>query len=126
MAYSGAERRQFPRANVACRLVISASNISMDVRTENIGPGGIRVLLPHEIARDTLMCMELHAEEGKVVSCQGYIAWIMIAKDAAGNKIYDTGIKFSNLSDEDRRYMCELVERINNAHAAADTKEAAE
>lgn len=114
MAWEGINRRRFPRANYACvvRIRRKGSAEAFHTRTENIGCGGVCVMLPKEIGIFSPVEIELDLESGEhKISCDGTIVWVVrrteIDKDVPN--FFDTGIEFVNLKKEDKSRIDKII-----------------
>jgi hypothetical protein len=106
MAWEGINKRRFPRANYSCVVTVrqKGNAETFNTRTENIGCGGVCVMLPKEVAIFSPVEVEIDLVKGEnKISCKGTIVWSIrrgeIGKDA--DFLFDTGIEFSNLKEED-------------------------
>ena len=115
MVWQGVNRRIFPRANYPCtvRLRSKVNAETFHTKTENIGCGGVCVMLPKDIGMFSPVEMEIDIKskkEHRIIKCEGSIVWVVgrrqMGKDIPSS--YDTGIEFVNLKEEDRL----LVDRI--------------
>lgn len=107
--WSGINRRKFPRANYPCKITVKRKDQSdtLSTYTENIGIGGICVILPKDLGIFAPVEVQLDLLDAKpVIECDGAIVWIVEKKDMQ-EKRFDTGIEFTNLKRKD-------AERINN------------
>ena len=114
MTWQGINKRIFPRANYPCVVRIrSKGNAEVfPTKTENIGCGGICVMLPKEIGRFSPVEIEIDLEsEQKQIECDGTVVWVVhsgqVGKDIVDP--FDTGIEFVNLKEEDRLLIDEIV-----------------
>lgn len=115
--WDGINRRKFPRANYPCKITLKRkdSGDSFSTHTENIGIGGICVMLakdlgifaPVEVILDLL-------DSERAINCEGTIVWVVPEKETSGT-IYDTGIEFTNLKREDSERIYAIVEKALNA-----------
>ncbi|MFA5143117.1 MAG: PilZ domain-containing protein [Candidatus Omnitrophota bacterium] len=114
--WDGINRRKFPRANYKCLISIkrrlTAKTIS--THTENIGAGGICVLLKDDLGLFQGVDVELFLDESRPpIRCGGTIVWVV--KKSGQKKsapLYDTGIEFIDIRPEDREKVTEVVEDI--------------
>lgn len=116
MPWQGVDKRIFPRANYPCtvRLKTQASPKTFDTKTENIGCGGICVMLPEHIGMFSPVKMEIDIEsEGKKVSCDGTVVWVVRRAELGKDKpdSFDTGIEFNNLKEEDKLIIDKVVQK---------------
>jgi Tfp pilus assembly protein PilZ len=116
MSWEGANRRRFPRADYAClvRLRKKGSSELFKTRTENIGCGGVCVVLPKEIEMFSPVEIELDLENtiGKV-GCDGMVVWVIRRSEATkdSSTSFDTGIEFSNLHEEAKNRIEKVVKQ---------------
>ena len=115
--WDGINRRKFPRANYKCLISIkkrlTAKTIS--THTENIGAGGICVLIKEDLGLFQGVDLELYIEEGKPqIKSGGTVVWVVKKSETRpkGGYLYDTGIEFIDMRPEDREKMAEMVEEI--------------
>jgi c-di-GMP-binding flagellar brake protein YcgR len=115
--WNGINRRKFPRANYKCLISIkkrlNAKTIS--THTENIGAGGICVLIKEDLGLFQGVDIELFFEEGKPpIRSGGTVVWVVKKTEPKqkGAFLYDTGIEFIDIRPEDREKITDLVEQI--------------
>ena len=118
--WDGLNRRKFPRANYPCLVVISRKKEDKDkeiilTHTENIGIGGVCVILKHDIDRFDPVDLEidlLDLEEH--IKCKGKIVWNVQRKSTEKKKplFYDIGIEFDEISSKDKKRLEEIVTRL--------------
>ena len=115
MAWEGTNQRRFPRANYGCvvRVRIKGSVEVFQTKTENIGCGGICVMLPKTLNVFTPVEVEvdLQISDGRIV-CDGKIVWAVRKSQIEERAVeeVDTGIEFVNLKPKDK----ERIEAIVN------------
>jgi c-di-GMP-binding flagellar brake protein YcgR len=119
VSLSGANRRKFPRVNYPCLVVIEGSNSDQDppailTHTENVGIGGVCVILKDNIKIGTpveveidLMDLEQH------IKCQGRVVWNVQRRHDDKKKplFYDIGIEFVNIDKNEQQRIDEIVRR---------------
>ena len=117
--WNGINRRKFPRANYRCIITIkkrlTAKTIS--TQTENIGAGGICVMIKEDLGLFQGVDLELILEDAATpVRCGGTIVWVVRKNEPKrkGSHLYDTGIEFIDIRPEDRDRISEIVEMILN------------
>ena len=117
-AWSGMDRRKFPRVQYPCLVVIRGDQEEKDViltHTENIGVGGACVILKRNIKLFSPVEIELDLlDMGMHVKCQGKVVWSILRKMEEEKKplCYDIGIEFVNLTDRDRQRIDEIAKRL--------------
>jgi hypothetical protein len=114
MAWEGVNRRGFPRVNYPCVVKIrrKGSAEAFHTKTENIGCGGVCVILPKNIGLFSPAEMEVDLENGQGrIVCDGTVVWVVrrseINKDSPN--FFDTGIEFVNLKEEDSARIDKIV-----------------
>ena len=114
--WDGINRRKFPRANYKCLISIkkrlTAKTIS--TQTENIGAGGICVLIKEDLGLFQGVDVELYLDEKRPpIKSGGTIVWVVKkSSPKKGQYMYDTGIEFIDIRPEDREKISEVVEEI--------------
>ena len=114
--WNGINRRKFPRANYKCLISIkkrlNAKTIS--TQTENIGAGGICVLVKEDLGLFQGVDVELFLDENRPpIKCGGTVVWVVKKSSTKkGITIYDTGVEFIDMRPEDREKISEIVEEI--------------
>ena len=115
--WNGINRRKFPRASYKCLITIkkrlTAKTIS--THTENIGAGGICVMIKEDLGLFQGVDLELFLEDTRPpIKCGGTVVWVVIKSEPKqkGSYIYDTGIEFIDARPEDRDRISEAVEKI--------------
>ena len=120
MLWEGIDKRKFPRAKYKCRIRIAEQGKEevFNTFTENIGGGGICVVLGKEVDLFKTAKLELYLAEGEgPIRCGGAIVWVIRRQTGpgSGGYEYDTGIEFTDLGEEGRRRIAALVEEILSA-----------
>ena len=103
------ERRLFPRAKLKCRI-----SVIMDLRilvfnsdVENIGAGGLRVLLQERLESTTPVKLEVFPIDKEFcLKCNGDIIW---SSENQEKRSFDTGIRFLDIDDGKRSQISQLV-----------------
>ena len=107
------ERRRFPRLKYPCKLILGTEDKTYSIHTENISAGGLRVILDKKLAINTPLRIEL--ELGlKDIKCKGRVVWVTEIKSPGAEKanLFDTGIEFTQIESQDKKFLVELIERI--------------
>ena len=120
--WNGINRRKFPRAAYKCLITIrkrlTAKTIS--THTENIGAGGICVIIKEDLGLFQGVDLELFLEDDRPqIKCGGTIVWVVKKSEPRqkGSYVYDTGIEFIDIRPEDRDRLSEAVEDILKSQA---------
>lgn len=115
--WNGINRRKFPRARYKCLITIkrrlTAKTIS--TYTENIGAGGICVIIKEDLGLFQGVDLELFLEDDRPpIKCGGTIVWVVKKSEGKqkSNYVYDIGIEFIDIRPEDRDKISEAVEEI--------------
>lgn len=108
-------RRKFPRVHYKCLICINkkSSAKAISTRTENIGEGGICVVVDRDLGLFQGVNVELNLENGisSKIACNGTVVWVVKkrnAKEKAATQ-YDTGIEFVNIGDEGKNRIAKIV-----------------
>lgn len=116
--WNGMNRRRFPRADYKCTITIKSSGEVPKIittRTENIGMGGICVLLKEGLGLFKDVELEILLEDkGSPIRCNGSTVWV-VKKSDIGNKVkhvYDTGIEFINIHEADKNRIGRIVDKL--------------
>jgi c-di-GMP-binding flagellar brake protein YcgR len=116
MVWNGIEKRRFVRANFPCKIVISTpAQHTIVTHTENIGAGGIRVIIDEKLEISSMVGLEIHLNNERIKS-QSRIVWVIETQKSSPDKNvrYDTGIEFYQINDEDRKIINNFVEAITS------------
>lgn len=120
--WNGINRRKFPRASYKCLITIkkrlTAKTIS--THTENIGAGGICVIIKEDLGLFQGVDLELFIDDNRPpIKCGGTVVWVVKKTESRqkGSYVYDTGIEFIDVRPEDRDRISEAVEEILKSHS---------
>lgn len=120
-AWDGINRRKFPRVNYPCLVTIRHQQDEKDVfltHTDNIGIGGVCVTLKKALKLFSPVEVELDLLDlGNHIKCQGKVVWSIRRKDSDEHKpmFYDIGVEFSDISNDDRTRLEDIVQRLAKA-----------
>ena len=110
------EKREFPRVNVSCKIstVFGERLLVFNSHTENIGAGGINVIIEEKLAYSTVVDLKLFLlDREKPLKCKGRIVWVNEMKPTEINpRLFDTGIQFIEISNSDQEEIKKLVNTI--------------
>ena len=99
--WDGLNKRKFPRIAVDCEIFIQSEPESLPItaRTENLGVGGVCVILGEPLERFSSCRVKLQVDEKMpAIECVGKIVWIVPIQDSKAKKQkFDVGIEFLNL-----------------------------
>ena len=116
--WDGLNRRQFPRVNYPCLVVLKRSGGKDSViltHTENIGIGGICVILKENVEMFSVVDIELDLLDlGEHIRCKGKVVWNVRRQADVNPKplFYDLGIEFEDIVDADRKRLEDIVGRL--------------
>ena len=118
MTWEGLNRRQFPRASFPCLVKIFSNWTTVEpvlTHTENIGMGGICVVLRKSLEKLTLVRIEIDLMDGEDhIVCQAKVLWNVRRKAMDINKpfYYDIGIEYVDISNKGRQRLESVVAQI--------------
>jgi hypothetical protein len=101
--WDGFNKRKFPRLALRCEVTILSdlTGKPLVTLTENVGIGGVCIILDHQLERFSKCRLRLELEEGTSIECDGRVVWAVPTQGARPNsKQYDTGIEFTGLDAE--------------------------
>ena len=116
MPWTGMDQRRFPRVRHACVVALrqATSRPAISATTENVGIGGVCVLLDRGLDIFAPVDVELALEDGQPpLACRGMIAWVVRRREFNQAPLFDTGIEFVGLTPEDEA-------RLQRAVTSAD------
>lgn len=102
MMWDGFNKRKFPRLNLRCELVLRSPYASGQViraQTENVGAGGVCVMLNLALDRFTPLLLRVELDPNLPwIECEGKVMWSVPALDVVSRKKnFDTGVEFVGL-----------------------------
>lgn len=102
--WDGFNKRKFPRLNLRCEIVIHPNDKTPPLvrLTENVGSGGVCVMLDKPLERFSHCQVRIELEEKlPPIECRGRIVWnVPVTKPKSKNPNFDTGIEFVDLQPE--------------------------
>ena len=115
MAWEGVNRRRFPRVNYPCTVRIRRKGDAemFNTATENIGCGGICIILPKDIGMFSRVETEIDLQNGnQSINCDGAVVWVVRKSNVDRNAscFFDTGIEFINLKEKDKSRIGNIIE----------------
>ena len=114
--WDGINRRQFPRIKFKCLICIrkTDSTKKISTHTENIGGGGICVILEEDIGLFQGVSIDIALEDGasRNIKCGGTVVWVIKKHDIGGKSTlqYDTGIEFIDISEGDKGRISKVLD----------------
>ncbi len=112
--WDGFNQRKFPRINLQCEIDILSETQSSPVKaaTENIGVGGVCVILDKSLERFSQCRLRLDLDGKNDFYCDGKIVWIVPTRDSrSSKKRYDTGIEFQNIDENQIEKIRQFIEK---------------
>ena len=112
---NGIERRRFPRAEYPCKIVVRAPRLhSFSTHTENIGCGGIRIIIEEEFKVGNILALKLFLGKDQVVHCKGKVVWAVSIKNplVVGSSLFDLGLEFVDLKGSSAQDIQDLVSKL--------------
>ena len=106
--WNGINCRKFPRIKSKCEvdIILDGHVEHVSTITENIGVGGICIILEKKVDKFAVVKLILDLEDGlSPIECNGRIVWIIEKRILGKGKTdYDVGIEFldMNIIDGDR------------------------
>ena len=117
--WDGANRRKFPRVKYAYLVVIynpvEKENNVILTHTENLGIGGVCVILQQDIKIFSQVELELDLLDlNEHIKCKGKIVWNVHRKASSnkGSLCYDIGIEFLDLKEGQEGRLEEVVQKL--------------
>ena len=111
--WDGFNKRKFPRLALRCEITILAEEHPVKpvvALTENLGIGGVCVIIDKALERFSTCSLRLDlAENEPSIECKGKVVWV-VPTQALGSKQFDTGIEFSGLDPETQARVQKFVE----------------
>jgi len=111
-----AEKREFRRIKIACKISFNFSGreLVLNSHTEDLSAGGLMVILGEEIALSAVAGLELSLWYDQApIKCKGEVAWVNeITPKETNPRLFNTGIKFVDISDSDREKISNFVNNI--------------
>jgi len=115
--WQGIDQRRFPRAKYKCvvNLHQSGGASAISAVTENIGMGGICVLLNKGLDIFSPVELDLTLDDGKgPLQMKGTIVWVVQRKEFRKGSTFDTGVEFAELSPEDKARIEAILDKANS------------
>ncbi|MDP2911877.1 MAG: PilZ domain-containing protein [Candidatus Omnitrophota bacterium] len=113
--WGGINRRKFPRANYPCVISVKRKDQpdGLSTQTENLGIGGICVILPRDLGIFAPVEISLDLLDGQLsIERDGTVAWVIASKEDKKKESFDTGLEFTNLKRKDAIRINSIVEKV--------------
>ena len=86
----------------------------VSTNTENIGLGGICVLLNRGLDIFSTVELDLTLDDGKgPLHVKGTVVWVVQRKEFRKSPNFDTGVEFADLSAEDKARLEAVIDKSN-------------
>lgn len=112
--WNGIDRRRFPRVRYKCLIYIRkrGSTKTISTTTENIGAGGICVILSEDLGLFQGVNLEVDIENGLPtnIKCSGTVVWVVKKHDITSKIQYDTGVEFVDITEEGAERISKIVD----------------
>lgn len=123
MIWDGFNKRKFPRATLRCELTLKDKPQAEEVlktQTENVGAGGVCVILERRLDRFAPVWMRLELDPSLPwIEGKGKVVWAVATQSSpTEKKHFDTGIEFVGLDTGQQ----ELIRRYVESRAPAKEK----
>jgi len=108
------DKRKFPRIPVKCEVVFEEKNTNPQVvtETENIGEGGVCVILKDSIAPFSKVNIKLKLDETGIntIECAGKVVWCIRSEVLfQDNACFDTGVEFLDIKPKDKELIQQFI-----------------
>jgi Tfp pilus assembly protein PilZ len=114
--WNGIDRRKFPRVHYKCLIYLRRKDSSKTINTytENLGAGGLCVILKEDLGLFQGVSLEIDLENGVPgnIKCSGTVVWVIKKRSMKekGALQYDTGIEFVDIKDEGSDRISKIVD----------------
>ena len=110
MSWDSGEKRRFVRAHFPCSITIfTPQEHVLASRTENIGAGGVRVIIEERLEIGVIVGLKISLESNPV-TCKGRVVWVVEGSGpSVSSPSFDTGIEFSQIQERDEEFINHLV-----------------
>lgn len=99
--WDGFNKRKFPRLNLRCEVILRdrPQGRILKAKTENVGAGGVCIILETPLERFSLVSVRLELDPNLPwIECLGKTVWVVPAREILPKKErFDVGIEFVNL-----------------------------
>ena len=116
--WGGINRRKFPRVNYPCLVIIRGNHENQEAiltQTENVGIGGVGVILKKELKIFSPVELELDLMDMQPhIKCEGKVVWVVKSSVADKKKglFFDIGVEFDNLKEQEKNRINFVVNRL--------------
>ena len=121
--WDGFDKRRFPRINLPCEITIQSQQSCCPISavTENIGCGGVSVLLEKPLDRFGRCNVKLELDEKlPKIETAGKVVWTVPTGNLKSKKpLYDTGIEFIDMDPALHQALRSYLEKHGSAASPA-------
>lgn len=114
MMWDGFNKRKFPRINLRCELILKNQSAGQTLRaqTENLGAGGLCVILEKSLERFSTVSIRLELDPALPwIECLGKVMWAVSSREISTKKeSFDTGVEFTGLQPAQQDLIRSFVE----------------
>ena len=124
MTWGFKERRKFPRATFTCKIVVALTGQTLIAQTKNISAGGVRIAIEERLNQSDTIDLELFPTKEKSIKCKGRVCWAteIINPMESIASMFDVGVEFMDISDTDREYIKEMVDKLLSTNENAGSE----
>lgn len=119
--WDGFNKRKFPRLSLHCEIAIQSEEQKTPLRatTENLGVGGVCVILDKSLERFSTCRIKIDAKNGDALQLDGKVVWIVPTRDSKNTKKrFDTGIEFQNVEPGQTAQLRSYIEKeVGSVHS---------
>ena len=112
--WQGMDQRRFPRGRYKCVVTVqqSASASPFNAMTENLGLGGVCILIDRSLDIFSPVELEISLEDGQPpLRVSGTVVWVVRQRELRKGSSFDTGVEFNQLSAEQRSRIEAIVDK---------------
>ena len=112
--WDGFNQRKFPRVNLQCEIIIQAEELAAPISTltENVGAGGVCVILDKALERFSECRIRLHLDEKMpTIDCSAKVVWAVPTQSLkSSKKKFDTGLEFVKIESAGVQRIRDFIE----------------
>jgi c-di-GMP-binding flagellar brake protein YcgR len=115
MNWDSTERRRFVRIKLPCEIVVcTPQKQTIPATVENISASGVKITIEKKLEISSIVSLDIYAVKEKPIACKGKVVWRKTKGNSClkDNPLFDTGIKFYQIKDEDVRIIKDLIVSI--------------
>lgn len=115
MGWDSKERRKFVRIKFPCEITTRGPKKHIiPANAENISAGGIRVVISEKLDNGSIVDLDIFGIKNDPLVCKGTVIWIFSKKNPQDQTVYDTGIEFYQIDENDIVEIQKLVASITS------------